>query len=293
MKEFNLTKSKLFFYLGSCVVVIAVIITISVSLISRFVFGRNLQSIRNEKALLHERIIELRDQTNTIQSKIDQLNESDDDLRLITGMPRLDKDIKEVGVGGTPTNINNFGGFFNEEGFLAEDISDKLEEFERRITLLRGSFTDIEKGFSELEEFRRYYPSIRPVVGGKTTDRFGPRIHPIHKTADNHPGIDISIEKGTPIRATADGVVTFRGDKSGYGNYIMINHNKAKYGFETAYGHLSEFLVKEGQRVKRGDIIGKVGSTGTSTAAHLHYEVLYNGTRVDPISYYYDPKILR
>ena len=113
---------------------------------------------------------------------------------------------------------------------------------------------------------------------------FGVRFHPILKVIRPHNGIDLTASRGTPIYATADGTVTQAGySTGGFGNRILLDHG---YGYETLYGHCSELLVKRGDRVKRGEVIARVGSTGLSKSPHLHYEVHVNGRPVDPINYY-------
>jgi len=293
MSEFSLSRSKLLFLLSSLLLVVSVIIIISVSIISKFIFGRNIDNLKDDKAFLNRRLHELISETDNLKREISELSQRDDELRLYAGIPRLDKEVKEVGVGGTPISAINFNGFFSDETALTNDVMEKLDELERRISLLNTSYEDISVSLKFQEEFRNYFPGIRPVVGGKTTDRFGYRIHPVTKRPDNHQGVDISIEQGTPVLAAADGTIEICGPNGTYGNFILIDHKSEKYGFKTGYGHLSKFHVKKGDKVKRGQIIGEVGKTGRSTAPHLHYEVRYNGINVDPFQYYWDPKVLK
>jgi len=121
-----------------------------------------------------------------------------------------------------------------------------------------------------------------PLVGCRITSRFGMRIHPIFGDRRFHEGLDLAKWYGAPVRASADGIVTFAGRYAGYGNMITIMH---KNGFSTRYGHLKSFLVKVRQYVKAGQFIGKVGSTGNSTGPHLHFEVRKYGRTADPLKY--------
>ena len=115
---------------------------------------------------------------------------------------------------------------------------------------------------------------------------FGYRIHPIYKVRKMHWGMDFTAPTGTPIYATGDGkVTTQKNSRSGYGNHIIIDHG---YGYETLYGHMSKVEARRGQKVKRGDIIGYVGSTGRSTAPHLHYEVIKDGRKINPVNFYFN-----
>jgi murein DD-endopeptidase MepM/ murein hydrolase activator NlpD len=122
-------------------------------------------------------------------------------------------------------------------------------------------------------------PSIWPVTGWLSS-AYGNRRDPFTGGADFHPGLDISADHGDPVHATADGVVSSAGQNGSYGNLVVIDHG---YGIITRYGHLSRFAVFEGQRVRRGDVIGHVGSTGRSTSPHLHYEILTNGALTNPL----------
>lgn len=115
---------------------------------------------------------------------------------------------------------------------------------------------------------------------------YGYRIHPIYKVRKLHTGTDFSAPTGTPIYATGDGKVsTYKRSRAGYGNHIVIDHG---YGYQTLYAHMSKVDVKRGQKVKRGDVIGYIGSSGRSTAPHLHYEVIKDGRKINPINYFFN-----
>lgn len=134
-------------------------------------------------------------------------------------------------------------------------------------------------------------PSIKPVRSDKLSKSvgllsgFGYRVHPVFKVLRMHSGIDFTAPKGTAIQATGDGVVIKADFKSGYGRCVIIKHG---YGYETLYAHMDKILVKKGQKVKRGQPIGKVGSSGISTAPHCHYEVHFHGKPVNPIAFVLD-----
>jgi murein DD-endopeptidase MepM/ murein hydrolase activator NlpD len=117
--------------------------------------------------------------------------------------------------------------------------------------------------------------SGRPRLAADSTHRPGER-----RVSDFHPGLDIAGDRGQPVYATAAGTISFAGRQGAYGNLIVISHG---YGLETRYGHLQSFSVKDHEQVQRGDVIGRVGSTGRSTGNHLHYEVLANGTLLNPL----------
>ena len=122
-------------------------------------------------------------------------------------------------------------------------------------------------------------PSGKPCIYTRISSPFGERIHPVYGKKSFHKGVDLAAPNGTPIYATADGVVAFAGVCNGYGNFIKLNHQN---GYKTGYAHMSKMVVKTNDKVKKGDLIGYVGSTGTSTGNHLHYEVYYNDQVTDP-----------
>lgn len=148
------------------------------------------------------------------------------------------------------------------------------------------SFDTITTMVEKKNEMLRSIPAIRPLPNMfEISSGFGRRYHPILKVLRQHTGIDIAAAKGTPVYATADGVVTSANPGSGYGNVIVINHG---YSYQTLYAHLSKKAVKPGERVTRGQVIGYVGSTGLSSGPHLHYEVIKGGSRVNPVHYFFN-----
>ena len=132
-------------------------------------------------------------------------------------------------------------------------------------------------------------PAIQPVSNkdlSRVASGFGYRIDPVYKTPKMHTGLDFAAPIGTPIYATADGVVRDASfDAGGYGNHVIINHG---YGYQTLYGHMIRIKTRGGEQVKRGQVIGYVGSTGKSTGPHCHYEVIKNNTKIDPIHYFFN-----
>jgi murein DD-endopeptidase MepM/ murein hydrolase activator NlpD len=172
---------------------------------------------------------------------------------------------------------------------LAKSIEASIRNLGARINTQKNSYTQIEKFIKNKEDLLASTPAIQP-VSNKNLNRlasgFGYRIDPIYKMTKFHAGLDFSAPQGTPIYASANGTVHVAGNQgNGYGNHVVIKHG---YGYETLYGHMYRVKVRRGQKVKRGEIIGYVGSTGKSTGPHLHYEVHRNGTPVDPIYYFYN-----
>ena len=175
------------------------------------------------------------------------------------------------------------------ESELVKGIGNQLNKLSLRTAYQVKSFDEIANMIKNKEKFLAGLPSIQP-VSNKNLNRigagFGYRIDPIYKDRRNHMGMDFTAPQGTPIYATGDGKVVDAGfNTSGFGNRVVINHG---YGYQTLYGHMYRIKARVGEIVKRGEVIGYVGTTGKSTGPHCHYEVHRNGIPVDPIYYFYN-----
>lgn len=176
------------------------------------------------------------------------------------------------------------------EGFeLVQSIHASIGNLTSRITAQKKSYDELKVLMNNKEKILASTPAIQPVSNQDLTriaSGFGYRIDPIYKTIKMHAGLDFSAPQGTPIYATANGRVKIAGQSSGgYGIYVVIDHG---YGYETLYGHMVRTKARSGQQVKRGEIIGYVGSTGKSTGPHCHYEVHKNGNKIDPVYFFYN-----
>jgi murein DD-endopeptidase MepM/ murein hydrolase activator NlpD len=192
---------------------------------------------------------------------------------------------RKAGFGGI-NRYRDLEGFDNSN--LIINSSKRLDILTRQIVVQSKSLDEIAKLAEEKEQLLAAIPAIQPVKNADLTrmaSGYGYRTDPFTKARKFHYGMDFTAPRGTPIYATGDGIVT-RADNTatGYGNHIRIDHG---YGYESLYAHLYKYNVRSGQRVKRGDLIGFVGSTGRSEAPHLHYEVFKDGERINPINFYY------
>ncbi len=154
------------------------------------------------------------------------------------------------------------------------------------IGVLKGLLGALENGLASVknsvesqQQLARATPSIWPLAGWLSSG-YGNRKDPFDGSADFHPGLDIAANRGTPVRATADGTVSTAGYNGNYGNSVLIEHG---FSISTRFGHMSRLAVREGQQIRRGDVVGYVGSTGRATGAHLHYEILVNGSPINPL----------
>jgi murein DD-endopeptidase MepM/ murein hydrolase activator NlpD len=171
------------------------------------------------------------------------------------------------------------------------DIKSRIDHLKRQVNLQSRSLDTIVVLAKDKETLLATMPTIKPVRSDKLSkdlrllSGFGPRLHPVFKVMRMHNGIDFTAKSGTPIIATGDGVVDRAEHAGGFGNLVVIKHGN---GYETYYGHMSKINVRKGEKVERGHVIGLVGSTGTSTAPHCHYEVHYRGQPVNPLSFVMD-----
>ena len=168
---------------------------------------------------------------------------------------------------------------------LLNIISEKVDLLTLQVALEKKSLDTVMSMVKNKSDMLQAIPAIRPIKNMyNVTSGFGRRFHPILKILRMHTGIDIAAPRGTPVYATADGVVSREAAGSGYGITVILNHG---YSYKTVYAHLSKRAVRPGQKVKRGEIIGYVGNTGLSMGSHLHYEVLKGGVPVNPVHYFF------
>ena len=231
--------------------------------------------LRVENLALAAKARAYEDNAGQLQAKVLQLQNVVTKLGLMAGVEESLPDATVGGVGGLSRN---------ETLPPSVDIASTLEQIDSTVTSLSDKSSRLEAYFKDQTELLASTPSIWP-LRGYLSATFGNRADPFTGLRDFHPGIDISVPRGTKVVAPADGVVVFAGGRSGYGNALMIDHG---FGVVTRYGHLDGFNVRPGQRVKRGDVIAFSGNTGRSTAPHLHYEVWVNDRMRNPIEFIID-----
>jgi murein DD-endopeptidase MepM/ murein hydrolase activator NlpD len=169
---------------------------------------------------------------------------------------------------------------------LLADLTSMASRAERELQLQAKSYEEVVERYEANKAKFSHLPAIKPMVGYYSIHGFGTRLHPVLRIIKPHEGLDIANDVGTPVYASGDGVVEYSGrTQGGYGILVEVSHG---FGYTTAYAHLSKVLVKEGQRVKRGDLIALSGRTGLVSGPHLHYEVRLNGIRQNPIDFFFD-----
>lgn len=171
---------------------------------------------------------------------------------------------------------------------MSATLQISLDDLEQKLVELEASYSELDNSLTQLGSKRNNIPSIQPVTNHELTlltAAYGTLMHPFYRTLQSHQGVDYAIPEGTRIFATADGIVKeVKGKNSTSGITVVIDHRN---GYVTSYSHLQSVKVKRGRKVQRGDIIALSGNSGLSLAPHLHYEVRYNGMRVDPIHYFF------
>lgn len=262
-----------------------------VGLLFAFVFTRQIDSpiekmqraelakVKKEVALMHEDIKFANQVLDAIEGRDEEL------YRQALHAKEFPEELRIMGTGGSE-RYAYLKKMPNSE--LLIQTKSEIDRLERRLHAQSLSFTELAELAKDKERMLAHIPAIQPVRNSalkRGISGFGWRIDPHYKTRHMHTGIDFTADRGTEIYVTGDGYVEeIENKRWGYGKSIIINHG---YGYKTRYAHLSEFKVKKGQKVKRGELIGLIGSTGKSTGPHLHYEVVKDGVKVNPIGYFH------
>lgn len=229
---------------------------------------------------LEAEVVQLTAKLNRAMAMLEKLAESDNSLRRVVNLPLISTEEKALGTGGTRAAIDET----NTAASLIALSSQMIDRLARQVEMQSESYAEILQKYEENRKFFACVPAIKPIDGVRTSP-FGMRFHPIYRIMKFHSGQDFHAPIGTPVYATGDGVVESAQYNDGYGNCIIIDHG---FGLKTLYAHLSKCLVKPGQVVRRGENIGLSGNTGVSDGPHLHYEVIKDGVKVNPLAYMLD-----
>lgn len=238
-------------------------------------------------------------QRRNLEAQMDVLNKQVDQMQVVmTDLAQRDDNLYRVLLGAEPIPLSVRMGsqrkisYYDElaqmsNSQLAADLTLKVDQLEKELYIQAKSYEEL-LDLAKTQEVRmENIPAIQPVLNKDLTrvaSGYGWRIDPVYHTKKFHQGMDFTAPTGTEIYATGNGKVTFVGWRQGYGNTVVVDHG---FGYETLYAHLFKGLVRNGQQVKRGDIIALVGNTGKSTGPHLHYEVHFKGSPVDPRNFYF------
>ncbi len=245
-----------------------------------------MKALRKENTELLTQYESLNEKLAQIENVLDQIQVRDDNIyRVVFNNDPIPESVRKAGFGGVD-NYSKFESFDNNNIVL--NTSKKIDIISKQAYIQAKSYEDLLSQAITKEKELSSIPAIMPLSNKDltyTSSGWGMRMHPVYKVPRFHYGMDFVAPKGSPIYATGDGKVSsIQSLRTGHGKHIVVDHG---FGYETLYAHLSAFNVKVGDKVKRGQVIGFVGSTGTSTASHLHYEVLKDGVNVNPMHYYF------
>jgi murein DD-endopeptidase MepM/ murein hydrolase activator NlpD len=274
--------------------ILSLTIAMAAGLLTAYLYSNYFESpkeliLKNEVIELEFYYQKLTKDVANLSSILDNIEHRDDNIyRVVLGAEPIEKSVRHAGVGGVDRYAD-----IKEKDIAHEDLvlalNEKVDLLRRKLYIESKSQDEVVTLAEKKEKLYAAIPAIQPISNKQLvalSSGFGWRTHPIYKVKKMHPGIDFAASIGTPIYATADGTVAQVSVKfSGYGKMVEVDHG---FGYRTRYAHMHEFAVRNGQSVKRGDLIGYVGNTGMSTASHLHYEVLINGSQVDPVHYFYN-----
>ena len=224
---------------------------------------------------------------NQISAVLENIKDRDDNIyRVIFEADPIPNSIRKAGIGGV-NRYKDLEGYDNSEILLS--TVKKVDQISKQLYIQSKSFDEVIEMAQRKSDMMASIPAIQPVKNKelkRIASGYGRRIDPYYKKPKFHYGVDFSAPKGTPIYATGDGrVAKTQRSRRGFGNHIVIDHG---YGYESLYAHMTKYTVRKGQKVKRGDVIGYVGSTGKSTAPHLHYEVHKDGKKINPAYYFHN-----
>ena len=243
--------------------------------------------LSNDNYLLKSKWGLLRSELEKADYSLTELQIKDDGTyRTILDISPIPSSAREVGIGGSPRFQNLLS-----DNLIAEDLIvdtyKKVDKIKKRTFIQTLSYDELVRVEMEKEKMWASQPAIQPISNTELTrlhTTYGQRFHPVLNIWRPHKALDFTAPKGTAVYATGDGVIQRAAYSKSYGNVVYIDHG---YDYKTRYAHLTKFIVKRGQIVKRGDIIGYVGNTGLSEASHLHYEVLYKNEQINPIDYFH------
>jgi hypothetical protein len=278
LRQFSLSYG----FIISCVAIIIFLFIANIYLTNSFMNSRasaeEVTRLKVENELLSDKYTELKDEVAGISGIYDELVEKEIVIRNIFGLPEISGDERKLGIGGPETKVYKNLSMAVQ---LARSTEMEVDALLRLANFEKEKYNDVYDVLVEKKSILDHTPSILPTRGYRTRG-YGMQSDPFTGYKRFHGGIDIGNKTGTPIYATADGVVKSTSVGSDLGRVITVNHG---YGYKTRYAHLSKIEVKRGQKVRRGDLIGLMGSTGYSTGPHLHYEVIKNGKQVNPVEY--------
>jgi murein DD-endopeptidase MepM/ murein hydrolase activator NlpD len=288
VRQFRLSRELVRASVAAALLVFSLFASLAIGFIFQEGSRARAERLERENGLLLAEVVQIRQRMTNLGAVLGELSRRDEQYRLLAGLDPIDAEVRQVGIGGPGMATLQASALWQvdpEAGRLAFTAATDLDEMLRRARLLETSWAEARDTLERKVEQLLATPSIIPVTGYVSSSFSRQRWHPLLDRARPHTGMDIVAPRGAPIRAAARGTVRFAGRQGGYGLMVEIDHG---YGYVTRYAHAHRLLVREGHRVKRGDTIAEVGSTGLAIGPHLHYEVLVNGVHADPRRFMFD-----
>jgi murein DD-endopeptidase MepM/ murein hydrolase activator NlpD len=283
--QWDFSKRQLLIVVFLCVSIVGTGLFFATDYLTKILYQTKLKNLKRDYSQLSLTLSKLHQQMDLLSTHVVNIEEKDRALRTYANMPQIDKDVRKLGIGGMevvkPLKVENQ---LSDPASKLIDMEMNVDNLTRKVKLELASYSNIYNKVIKESDRLQSIPSIRPVNGGYINSGFGYRNDPFTSKPRFHYGQDITVSSGTNIYAPSDGVVKYAARQGGFGKVIKLDHG---YGYRTIFAHLSKFYVKWGQKVKRGDLIGKSGNTGRSAGPHLHYEVHRNGVPQNPLDYFF------
>jgi murein DD-endopeptidase MepM/ murein hydrolase activator NlpD len=283
-KHFHLSQKKLITLSSLAILIISITLFLSADTITGILYEAKVEKLKSNYDYLKETLVDLELQLENVSSQIEYIEEKDNAIRTYTGLPQIDKGIRELGVGGSPSKKLNLSGISNEFTNRLSNVELNVDALSRKVKLELSSYNSLADKVVKYSENLKIIPSIRPVKEGYLGSSYGYRNDPFTEKVRFHYGQDFAVNTGTKIYSPANGKVKYANIQGGYGKVVKIDHGN---GFRTIYAHLSKINVKHGSSVKRGDLIAFSGNSGRSAGPHLHYEVHQYGAPQNPLDYFF------
>ena len=241
-----------------------------------------ISSLKNENQELKKEIKRITESYEKIVADVNEIAEINSELRVTANLQPISDEERLLGIGGSNEYLYSN---INIKDAEVKNLLNSVEEMIRSVEFEKNQTLEIANRLSMNEELHKCIPAIKPTAGNYSIDGFGMRRHPILGVRRFHNGIDINCDYGTTVRSPGDGTVMIVERRAGFGLVIEIDHG---FGYKTIYAHLSTAMVKEGDKIKRGQTIAKSGNSGLSSGPHLHYEVHHDGISLDPTDFFFD-----
>ena len=242
----------------------------------------NISSLKNENKELKKEIERITESYREMLSDVENISALNEELRVSANLQPISDEERLLGVGGSANYLNSN---LNIRDVEVKNLLKSVDEMIKALEFEKNQTIEIADKLSMNKDLHKCIPAIKPTLGNYSIDGFGMRRHPILGVRKFHHGIDINCDSGTSVRAPGNGKVIVVERQAGFGLVIEIDHG---FGYRTVYAHLSQAMVKQGDSIKRGQVIAKSGNSGLSSGPHLHYEVHHDGIAMDPTDFFFD-----